>query len=104
MKIHGHLRYFALKGNDHESDESNELFVLFVPFVFGKRWCGYPCLANPVIGLQKVFTRPSAHPRMGAIGTPMPVRTRSVPAPTVHRLFNGFLSERGRRGCIVYVF
>ena len=29
---------------------------------------------------------------------PVALRTRSVPAPTVHRLFNGFLSERGRRG------
>ena len=36
MTIHGHLRKFTLK-NDHESDESNELFVLFVPFVFGKK-------------------------------------------------------------------
>ena len=29
---------------------------------------------------------------------PQSLRTRSVPAPTVHRLFNGFWSERGRRG------
>ena len=30
--------------------------------------------------------------------SPLPLRTRSVPAPSVHRLFNGFLSERGRSG------
>ena len=29
-------------------------------------------------------------------GTPPPLRPPSVPAPTVHRLFNGFLSERSR--------
>ncbi len=28
----------------------------------------------------------------------LPLRLPSVPAPTVLRLFNGFLSERGRRG------
>ena len=30
--------------------------------------------------------------------TSLPPRTRFVPAPTVHRLFNGFLSEGVRRG------
>ena len=33
-----------------------------------------------------------------AIKKTHPLRTRSVPAPTVHRLFNGFWSERIRSG------
>ncbi len=74
-----------------------------------KRWCGYPCLASPAIGLQKVFKRSSKgprhtpgwepmEPRCRHTVAPVALRRRSVPAPTVHRLFNGFWSERGRSG------
>ena len=60
-------------------------------------------------GLQKALGIPpdGSHWNPGAATLGMPVAFRinmyphhspSVPAPTVHRLFNGFLSERGRRG------
>ena len=78
-----------------------------------KRWCGYLCLTSlihrPSKGLQKALGIPpdGSHWNPGAATLGMPVAFRinmyphhspSVPAPTVHRLFNGFLSEGGRRG------
>ena len=51
----------------------------------------YPlhCSASDATPSLRLFT--------GCFCSP-PLRTRSVPAPSVHRLFNGFLSEGGRSG------
>ncbi len=59
----------------------------------------HPCLRPPLPRGGVALPADGRHPlHCGANDATPPLRTRSVPAPSVHRLFNGFLSEGGRRG------